>query len=337
MKASVVIPVYNKAPFLRECLDSVFAQTLTDFEVIAVDDASIDNSVDVLRSYTDPRLTVVALPANRGPAGAAQHGMDMARAPYIVRVDADDILLPERLAQQVAFLDSHPEIGVLGTAARVIGDRVQVRQRKSDDAALRAQLLFGVAVFQPTSAYRTAVLRTHGVRYDAAWPRYGEDWLFQVRLAAVTRFANLPQKLVTYRHGPQGISFGLDRAAAFKPLLADVFHQLALPTDRPDAHALHAMAMRAYPPSIDPPLVAAFKAWLDGLAAWNIRVGWCPPEALQPYLDRAWDDLFPRLPRHGLAVVNAYRRAGGRMSPRRWYYVLRTWMGSRALRTTGQP
>ena len=90
MKASVVIPVYNKAPFLKECLESVFAQSFQAFEVIAVDDASTDGSLDVLRSCTDPRLRIIELERNVGPGGAAQRAMDAAQGEYILRVDADD-------------------------------------------------------------------------------------------------------------------------------------------------------------------------------------------------------------------------------------------------------
>ena len=72
MKASVVLPVYNKAPWLQECLDSVFTQTFTDFEVIAVDDASTDGSLGILEHVNDPRLRIIRLEKNIGPGGAAQ-------------------------------------------------------------------------------------------------------------------------------------------------------------------------------------------------------------------------------------------------------------------------
>ena len=325
MKVSVVIPVYNKAPFLRACLDSVFAQTFGDFEVIAVDDASTDDSLAILRACTDPRLRVEALPRNQGPAGAAQHAMDRATGTYIMRVDADDVLMPGRFAQQVQWLDAHPDVGVLGTGARILGDRVPSRRRPAADADLRAQLLFGVAVFQPTSAYRTAVLRAHHLRYDQAWPRFGEDWLFQLRLARHTCFANLPQELITYRHGPQGISHGLDRRAALAPLIDHLARELDLPRHGPDDPALHAMAIGVMPATIDAATVDAFRDHLDRLAAWNERTGWAPAAAMARRLDHAWQALFPHLPAQGMDVVRAFRRRGGRMGARRWYYLMRTW------------
>jgi glycosyltransferase involved in cell wall biosynthesis len=323
MKVSVVIPVYNKAPFLRACLDSVFAQSFTDMEVIAVDDASTDDSLAVLRSYADPRLRVVALPHNLGPAGAAQHAMDQAQGEYIVRVDADDVLMPDRVRRQVEWLDAHPEVGVLGSWMRITGDSVTVRRRPTDDADLRAVLVFGVAVYQPTSVYRTAVLREHGLRYDPAWPRIGEDWLFQLRLAGHTRFAGLPEELVVYRHGPQSVSYGRDPVTVLGPLIDTACQWLGLPCANARDRTLHAMGRQVFPPVIDVDLVHAFRDRLDHIAAWNERTGWTDPAAMRRTLEQAWDALFHHLPAHGRAVVRAYRERGGRMGLRRWYYLVR--------------
>ena len=91
MKVSVVIPVFNKAPYLKACLDSVFAQSFQDFEVVAVDDASTDDSLAILRSCADPRLRIMRNERNMGPGAAAQRAMDAATGEYIIRVDADDI------------------------------------------------------------------------------------------------------------------------------------------------------------------------------------------------------------------------------------------------------
>ncbi|MBK6831554.1 MAG: glycosyltransferase family 2 protein [Flavobacteriales bacterium] len=108
MKVSVVIPVYNKAPFLKECFDSVFGQTFSDFELIAVDDRSTDGSLAGLRRHAGSTPAVIELERNLGPAGCAQRGFDAATGEYIVRMDADDVMFPERIAKQVAFMDANP-------------------------------------------------------------------------------------------------------------------------------------------------------------------------------------------------------------------------------------
>ncbi len=114
MKVSVMMPVYNKADFLREAVESILHGTFTDLELICVDDKSTDGSLGLLRSIPDPRLRIVELAENSGPGRAANAGMEAAQGEYIVRMDADDIAVPERIALQVAFMDAHPEIGASG-------------------------------------------------------------------------------------------------------------------------------------------------------------------------------------------------------------------------------
>jgi glycosyltransferase involved in cell wall biosynthesis len=114
MKVSVVVPVYNKAPYLREAFDTIFGQTFHDMEVISVDDRSTDDSLSILRSFTDPRLRIIALEHNLGPSGAVQRGMDAALGEYIVRMDADDLMDPRRVERQVAYMDSEPLVGASG-------------------------------------------------------------------------------------------------------------------------------------------------------------------------------------------------------------------------------
>jgi glycosyltransferase involved in cell wall biosynthesis len=202
MKVSVVIPVHNKAPYLRECLDSVFAQTFSDFEVIAVDDRSTDDSLAVLRSYTDPRLQVVVQERNGGPATAVRTAMDRAKGEYIIRMDADDVAMPERFAAQVDFMDAHPDIGISGSRVVELHDPTAERSVLLDADALLAESFFTVPVFQPTAIYRRSVLVAYGLAFQPEWPRIGEDWLFYVHASAVTRFGNIDRALVRRYLGP---------------------------------------------------------------------------------------------------------------------------------------
>ncbi|MCW5898874.1 MAG: glycosyltransferase [Flavobacteriales bacterium] len=326
MKASVVIPVYNKAPFLRECLDSVLAQDMAGFEVIAVDDGSTDGSLEILRGLQDARLRIIASPVNRGPAHAAAVAMDDAKGEYILRVDADDVQLPGRFAKQVAYLDAHPEVGLLGGAVRMMGGSTGEKRRVAEDAGLRAQLLFGVAVFQTVSAYRTRVLRDHGLRFGDDWPRYGEDWMLQARIARHTRLANLAEPLVLYRHGPQGVSYGRDKAADLRFLIRDVFGILGHPALSDDDVDLHAMAMKVVPERVDAERLGRLRVWLDRLVMWNTRAGWTDDDAMHQRVDRAWDELFHLLVPHGSQAWRAWRSAGGRLDAARLYFLLRHYM-----------
>ena len=327
MKVSVVVPVYNKAPFLRECFESIFAQSFTDLEVIAVDDASTDNSLDVLRSFTDPRLRVLSNPTNKGPGVTAQHAMDQAEGEYIIRVDADDILLPHRFKEQIAFMDAHPEIGISGTNIKILG-RNEVIKRPTHPNTCKVQLLFGVAVMQPTSIYRRSLLQEHDLRYQPEWPRYGEDWMFQARASRKLQFSNLDDVTVEYRRGEQGVSFGRDRSNELPECINFSFEELGWPPPSPAEMNVHLWSINLFS---EPPTghsVKFFRQWLNKLEHINSRAGTFDPEALHMRVHDAWRQLLYQLPKHGKEPLIAYIKEGGALDLRRIYFILRTMLGS---------
>ena len=116
-RVSVVMPVYNAEGFVEAAARSILDQTFTDLELIAVDDGSTDGSGAILDrlAAADPRLRIVRRP-NTGVTGALNDGLAAARAPLIARMDADDVSAPTRLEKQLAYLDAHPDIGLLGCA-----------------------------------------------------------------------------------------------------------------------------------------------------------------------------------------------------------------------------
>jgi glycosyltransferase involved in cell wall biosynthesis len=111
--------VYNGADYLRASVDSILTQTFDDFEFIIVDDGSTDQSAEIIRSYADSRI-VLRQQSNQGVATALNHALRFAHGEYVARQDADDISLPERFVKQVEFLDTYPEVAVVGTAATLI-------------------------------------------------------------------------------------------------------------------------------------------------------------------------------------------------------------------------
>ena len=105
---SIVIPTYNAPSLLEETLQSVFAQTLTDFEILVIDDGSTDSTPEFLRRLDDPRLRVIRQ-ENRGIGGARNRGLDEATGSYVALLDHDDLWLPKKLEVQVEFMESHPQ------------------------------------------------------------------------------------------------------------------------------------------------------------------------------------------------------------------------------------
>lgn len=322
MKVSVVIPVYNKGPFLKDCFDSVFGQSFADLEVIAVDDRSSDDSLERLRAMHDPRLRVVQMERNGGPAAAAQRGIDEAAGEYVVRVDADDINRPDRIARQVAFMDSHPEVVLSGGQLDLFGSESGRWSFPLTDAACKARLLFGSPVAQPASILRTAVLRQHNVRYEATWPRFGEDWLFWTRLSRFGAFANLDEPLIDYRRGEQNSSTGRDRIKDHELLFRMVFAELGLPGPGPDME-LQLWTIRLFPHPPTSARVKDFRDWLDRLKQANTERGVLPVAAFNAEVERIWNGTFHYLADRGWAPALRHLALSGWDAARLSYLVKR--------------
>lgn len=198
---SVLMPVYNGAGFLAAAVDSVLAQTVTDFELIAIDDGSSDGSSDLLQQLAarDQRVRVVRQD-NQGIVASLNRALSLASAPLVARMDADDICRPDRFAKQIAFLDRHPEIAAVSGAMDVIdeaGGYLRTEAFPTLPDAVDSELLYRSCVCHPAVMARTAALRSvGGYRKNL---QYAEDYDLWLRLAEVGKIANLPDVLLSYR------------------------------------------------------------------------------------------------------------------------------------------
>ena len=117
-RVSVIIPTYNSARFVVQAVESVLAQTYSDFEVIVVDDGSTDNTPVALAGY---RQKIRYLhQENRGPSAARNAGYRASQGDYVLFLDSDDLIPPDTLERQVSFLNDHPEFGLVYSASQQI-------------------------------------------------------------------------------------------------------------------------------------------------------------------------------------------------------------------------
>lgn len=212
-RVTVLMPAYQCAPYVAEAVDSVLAQTFRDFVLLVVDDGSTDGTWERLQTYRrDPRVRLEQQ-AHQGMAAGLNRGMHSADTVYIARMDADDRCAPGRLAAQVAFLDAHPEVDVVGTGYRPIdaaGVPGSTRDVLLRDADLRRQLYVASPFVHGSVLFRCDVVLAAG-GYDAArWP--AEDYDLWCRLGG--GFANLPGPLYDYRVHPGGSSRDAQREQA---------------------------------------------------------------------------------------------------------------------------
>jgi hypothetical protein len=188
---SVLLAVHNGEASVADAVRSVLAQTWTDWELVVVDDASTDATPAVLASFTDARLRTLRNPHNLGLTRSLNLGLRASRGRYIARLDADDTCHPDRLARQVAYLDAHPGVGLLGSAARV-GE--EVRRGPQDPTELRWWLLFDNIFIHSSVMFRADLVREHG--YDESFP-CAQDYALWSSWAECTGLALLPDPWVT--------------------------------------------------------------------------------------------------------------------------------------------
>lgn len=209
---TVLMTVRNGEPYLHEAVASILNQTYNNFRFLILDNASTDNSRKVIRAFKDPRIDLVELPEDIGQTAALNRGLQTIDTPWIARMDADDVSLPQRLELQMAYLDRHPEVVLLGTGVRLIDGRGQVmgdRRVLVADVDLRWLILIGGGGF----AHSSAVFATAAVAQAGGYPtqyRYSQDYALWCHLVDLGRVANIPQRLVyVRRHGSQTTDFDL--------------------------------------------------------------------------------------------------------------------------------
>ena len=204
---SVVLPVWNCPGYVGAAIGSVLSQTFSEFEFLIIDDGSTDDTPRILEKYIDPRIRLIRH-ENRGLAGTLNVGIGVARGKYIARQDQDDISLPDRLAKQLAYMESHPECGLLGTWAQIMeGDRLTERYHRHPSAVeLRYQLLFNNPFVHSSVMLRKSVLETVGGYSTDPIRQPPEDYELWSRLSRHSNVANLPEVLLYYREVPGSMS-----------------------------------------------------------------------------------------------------------------------------------
>jgi glycosyltransferase involved in cell wall biosynthesis len=205
---SVIMAAYNGATLIPETLASVSAQTFTDFELIVVDDCSTDATREVIAAWPDPRVRLIALEKNGGPVRARNRAFAEARGRYIAALDHDDLCHPERFASQVAYLDSHPDTVLLGTAADILEDGTT--HASSYAPSTTPHLLAWLTRIENPLVWSSVMVRAEAARKLDPFTRpdilYAEDFDLYHRIQALGRIARLDTPLLTYRSHPGGIS-----------------------------------------------------------------------------------------------------------------------------------
>jgi len=206
-KVSVIMPAYNAERYIRAAIESVLAQTYSDWELIVVDDGSTDKTADIVSSFRDPRILFVSQP-NRGEGAARNVGLANVSGEYVAFLDADDLYLPNALASNARCLDIAPEIVVVYADGYYCDDGGEPFARLSDfrKANITGRVLDTLVISPLLNAsccamVRSACIRQYGLRFDPDLV-IATDWKFFIQVAARGPFGYNPETICKYRiHG----------------------------------------------------------------------------------------------------------------------------------------
>lgn len=302
---SVIMPVYNAAPFVREAIESVLTQTLGDFELIAIDDASTDHSREVLAGVTDRRCRVLGNATNLGAAETKNRGIKEARGEFLAFLDADDVAVPERFARQVEWLRAHPNVGVLGSnvehidpTGRSLGSH---ELAELDPHALRARLLFQNRIAQSSVLARVSALRGIGFRREF---EPAEDYDVWVRLEC--SLAVIGETLVQYRVHPQSVS--ATKGAAMSRAVAAIHAAQLAQFGLQDSAHLHG-AVVAFDAIASFDLFTRIERWLCTLREANYEHARHEQETFDRVLNACWFQAGDRAFQLGIPGWKFWRRS----------------------------
>lgn len=290
--ANIVMPVYNGEKHLSTAVDSILAQTFTDFKLIAVDDCSTDASLAILRSYRDERILIVENRRHRGIAAALNQGLALMDGELLFRMDADDVSLPQRLQCQVDFMRENPQITVCGSDTDLIdgcGNIVGRRNTKKGDQRIKIALFLGESsLAHPAVVIRSSTLKAHQIQYSEHCP-YAEDYELWCRCSTFSTYENIPETLLQYRHHSESVSkahYTRQRLTARK-ILADHLRRLGLNISQEELNCHFQFALRLDEGGTRP-AKEQFVRWKTALAEWNRAHGPFEPALFEIELERRY-------------------------------------------------
>lgn len=202
------MPVFNtQESHLRAAVESILSQTYTDFEFLILNDASTDANVEkVVKSYNDPRIVYSVNEKNLGISNTRNRLIDMARGEYLAVVDHDDVSLPDRLALEAAYLDEHPETGVVSALIDIRNEKKSmILEMPESSDEIKKSLMISCFISHPACMIRRSVLMDNNVRYESRYSP-AEDYALFCRLINKTEFYNIQKVLLNYRDHSENTS-----------------------------------------------------------------------------------------------------------------------------------
>lgn len=201
MKVSIGIPFYNAERFLHLAISSVLNQSFKDFELILTDDGSKDNSLEIAKSFNDNRIRLFSDGQNLGISYRLNEQINLAEGKFFARMDADDIMDPERIEVQLRHLEDNPLMDVIGSSAIIIDDNNNIIGLRFSNNHHKIESVFrSVNFIHPTIMGKTSWFKTHGYMHEL---KGVEDFDLWIRSFNYSFFSAIERPLLFYRDPPE--------------------------------------------------------------------------------------------------------------------------------------
>jgi glycosyltransferase involved in cell wall biosynthesis len=313
---SVVLPVYNVAPYIEATIASILAQTFEDFELLVLDDCSTDETVAKVQAIKDPRLRLVQNPRNIGRAGTDNAALAYVQGQYIAKMDGDDLCHPERLARQVAFLRQHPDVNVVGCWMQNFGASTYLNQYPEHPDDARVLTLFTLPTGNPSMMMRTSLFRQQAMHYDASL-RQTEDYDFCARYIQQLRIATIQAPLLEYRVPTQTTKKLIlsERATVSDVVREQLLRDWGINFVTRELQVHNTIAMLERP--LTGMLLEEVEAWLNKILSFNDINPLFETKALQKGLGKRWFEVCYTYPQPFFGNLRHFSK-----SPLAAYYPL---------------
>ena len=288
---TVLMSVHNGESFLKEAIGSILRQTFTDFELLIVNDASTDKSVEIIRHFSDNRIKLEHNEKNLGLTRSLNKGLELAKGRFIARMDADDISLPGRLAKQLEFMRNNEDVGICGTQIETFGDIVGfIPAFPTEHNQIKCHLFYENVLPHSSVMMNTALLKKYNLKYDDSFLKT-QDYELWARAAKYFKLANLEEVLLKLRFhnnqirnskGKTQADFAADvRRLQIKKLIDDF-------TDE-ELELNELIAAKQYSSNMD--FLKSTEKWLNRLIIANNKKEIFPEKEFKAMLAQKWFDI----------------------------------------------
>jgi glycosyltransferase involved in cell wall biosynthesis len=281
-RVSVIMPAYNAGKYISEAIQSVLDQSFSDFEFLILDDGSTDNTVSEIEKFSDPRIKLIRNEKNLRLVATLNKGLSLAKGEYIMRMDADDISLPDRFIEQIEYMDNNLDVGVCGTLMKTFGAEDEIVYHPESDLMIKPLILYRSLVAHPTVCFRASVIKQHQFKYSEDFIHI-EDIDLWSKMMFYTKFHNIQKVLFLYRQSGENITSvnRNSRSERYYNFLTHLFAKMEIQVEE-RVIRFHVW-MRNFP-EINSVILSDYLGWINEIEELNQKKKWFDQDGLSASL-----------------------------------------------------